>query len=205
MGTRGFIGFVADGIEKIGYNHNDSYPDGLGVNVLNWVIGNQHGLTCDIRRGESGGPADLIRRLRVIDSNAEPTEAEIKQFKGTYNPNVGGRSERPTWYQLLRETQGNPAAILRAGAIEDASNFPADSLFAEWGYMVDLDAQTFEVYRGFQTEPHDRGRFARRDPRDMSVGRYYPVALAASWPLDSPPTHSEFLSILERDEDEAAA
>lgn len=34
MGTRGTWGFVADGDEKLTYNHFDSYPDGLGVDVL---------------------------------------------------------------------------------------------------------------------------------------------------------------------------
>lgn len=45
MGTRGFVGFVIDGQEKIGYNHFDSYPDGLGVDVLSWLRGEVHGGT----------------------------------------------------------------------------------------------------------------------------------------------------------------
>jgi hypothetical protein len=34
MGTRGTWGFVLDGEEKLTYNHFDSYPDCLGVEVL---------------------------------------------------------------------------------------------------------------------------------------------------------------------------
>ena len=37
MSTRGFIGFVIDGTEKIAYNHYDSYPSALGLNVLHWL------------------------------------------------------------------------------------------------------------------------------------------------------------------------
>lgn len=51
---------------------------------------------------------------------------------------MGGPSERPTWYQLLRETQGDPAAILRAGVIADGSRYVG----VEWRYLVDFDAQT---------------------------------------------------------------
>lgn len=193
MGTRGFIGFVADGTEKIGYNHFDSYPEGLGVEVLGWL-----------RNALTTHPEVLVEQiqsLRVIDGDAEPTDAEIEQFKGTYDPNVGGRSDRPTWYQLLRGTQGDPAAIVRAGAIEDASNFPADSLFAEWGYVIDVDARTFEVYRGFQTEVHSKGRFAQRP---VAKTGYQPVALAESWTLDALPTDDAFFSALNSDEDEEA-
>lgn len=39
MGTRGIMGFVVDGQEKLTYNHYDSYPDGLGLDVLRWLRG----------------------------------------------------------------------------------------------------------------------------------------------------------------------
>ncbi|HEY3435961.1 MAG TPA: hypothetical protein VGK41_09940, partial [Solirubrobacterales bacterium] len=141
MGTRGFVGFVVDGTEKIAYNHFDSYPDGLGSDVLTWLTS---ALTTH--------PAVIVeqaRALRAIDGQTEPTDADFKQLKAFYNPNVGGPSARPTWYQLLRGTQGNPGAMLRAGVIEDASDFPTNSLFAEWGYIVDFDERRLEVYEGF--------------------------------------------------------
>lgn len=34
MGTRGCVGFYKDGKEKIGYNHFDSYPTGLGAEII---------------------------------------------------------------------------------------------------------------------------------------------------------------------------
>ena len=37
MGTRGIVGFVSGGQEKLTYNHSDSYPSGLGVAVLEWA------------------------------------------------------------------------------------------------------------------------------------------------------------------------
>lgn len=191
MSTRGFIGFVADGNEKIGYNHSDSYPDGLGLDVLRWL-----------RAARLDELLAQVKNLRVVDSDAEPTDQDLERFKEFYDGNVGGRAERPTWYQLLRGTQGDPAAILRAGAIEDASGFPADSLFAEWGYVVDVDGCTFEAYVGFQQAPHNKGRFADRPVRESAVGIYYPVALAASWPLDNLPCDAEFVAALEPAEDD---
>lgn len=197
MGTRGFVGFVVDGTEKIGYNHCDSYPSGLGIDVLGWL-----------RNALTTHGAVLIRQikaLRVVDGEAEPTDEEIERFKSSYNGRVdGGPDRRPTWYQLLRETQGDPAAIVRAGVIEDASGFPGDSLFAEYGYVVDVDTRSFEAYTGFQTKPHDKGRFAARPPRNAVSREYYPVALVAKWSLDDLPDDAAFLAAFE-DEDEAAA
>lgn len=39
MGTRGLCGFRVDGQDKLMYNHSDSYPSGLGVDVFNFVRG----------------------------------------------------------------------------------------------------------------------------------------------------------------------
>lgn len=192
MGTRGFVTFVIDGTEKTAYNHWDSYPGGLGVDVLNWLRTAVSDI--DALRTAAGD-------LRVVDPNSEPTDADIERLSTFYDGSVGGKSERPTWYQLLRGTQGDPAAMLRAGAIEDASDFPTDSLFAEYGYVVDLDSNVFEAYVGFQHSPHTKGRFAGREGNDDSDG-YYPVALAASWPLSDLPDDKTFCEAIEPSEDE---
>jgi hypothetical protein len=186
MGTRGFIGFIVDGTEKIAYNHWDSYPAGLGLEVLHWLRGEHLGF---IQRKAA--------ELRVVEPDSSPTEEEIQKLAQYTNRNVGGPSPRPTWYQVLRETQGNPGAMLDAGVIEDASGFPLDSLFAEWGYVVDLDASVFEVYEGFQRQPHSKGRFAGRGTPEpgASGSSYHPVALVASWPLSALPTDDEFMKV----------
>lgn len=195
MSTRGFVGFVADNTEKIAYNHSDSYPSGLGLDLLVWL-----------RSADIAAVRQQVAALRVVPADSEPTDDDIKALKRFYDGNVGGPSARPTWYQLLRGTQGDPAAMLRAGVIEDASGFPGDSLFAEYGYVVDLDAYVFEAYVGFQKAKHDKGRFAGRDPKSSAIGNdYYPVALVASWPLDSLPDSDDFIAAVEGDDAEAMA
>ena len=200
MSTRGFLGFVIDGVEKITYNHSDSYPRRLGRDVLSWAQANQHALTCacDIHRCLSSGPVDRARTLRVVDPDSEPTDEDIERLRYGLDLGVGIRRARPDWYQLLRRTQGDLAAMLAAGVIEDGSDFPADSLSAEWGYIVDLDRQVLEVYEGFQKAAHTAGRFAARTSSDASPG-YYPVRLVASWPLSELPTPEEFIAEIGRD------
>lgn len=131
MSTNGTFGFVIDGERKLSYNHCDSYPGGLGLDVLGWL-----------RNAMVTHPGVLphqARALRVVDGDSEPTDEEFEQLKEFYNPNVGGRSARPTWYQLLRETQGDPAAILKAGVMENGSNYVG----IEYEYLVDFDASEF--------------------------------------------------------------
>ena len=37
MGTRGVFGFHKNGVDKITYNHYDSYPTGLGEEVVKFL------------------------------------------------------------------------------------------------------------------------------------------------------------------------
>jgi hypothetical protein len=181
VSTRGFVTFVIDGAEKTAYNHSDSYPDGLGLTMLEWL------------RQAAADEATAIRArgLRVVDPESKPSPGDIERLKGFANAGVGTQS-LDDWYVLLRETQGEPALMLEAGVIEDAHEFPRSSLFAEWGYVADFDEKRFEVYRGFQRSRHSAGRFAGREPSK----NYYPVALKAAWAFDSLPADADFMAAL---------
>lgn len=186
MGTRGFVGFVVDQDEKIAYNHFDSYPSAVGVDVLTWLC-----------QADRDAAADLARHLRVVDPETRPTAEDIARLVEWADVGVGDQSVED-WYCLLRKTQGEPGAMLQAGVIEDAGQFPTDSLFAEWGYLIDFDSGVLEVYRGFQQQPHTRGRFANR----AGDHGYQPVALVASWPLDELPNQHQFLSATDPSDDD---
>ena len=67
-----------------------------------------------------------------------------------------------------------------------ARDFINSSLFCEWGYIVNFDTQELEVYRGFQEERHDKGRYAAKEPTKPDTGSgidYWPCALVATFPL----------------------
>lgn len=171
MSTRGAIVFVVDGTEKTIYNHADSYPGGLGCHMLAWLRGAN---LDDARRAAAA--------LSLVDEGTEPSAEEWSRLAQYSDENVSSGRD---WYSLLRETQGLPARILEAGVAGDGDGFPLDSLFCEWAYVVDFDARRFEVYKGFQDKPHQRGRFAGRAiPRDVGgQSSYYAVALVKDWPF----------------------
>lgn len=196
MGTRGFVGFVSDEKETIVYNHWDSYPSGVGETVLSFVQSlDPH--TEEVYR-------EKAKTVKHVSDDVPPTRDQIVELIGHANLNVSTR-DVDEWYVLLRETHGVPSAILDCGYAEHAPEWPLDSLFCEWGYLVNFDDRTLEVYRGFQTNPPAKGRWRGRTPApryEGDSGGYHAVDLVATYSFDDLPTTDEFVSSLERDEDE---
>lgn len=197
MSTRGTIGFVIDGQEKLTYNHSDSYPSWLGVRVLDFC-----------RKADwDAVKANAVRIIPVTD-DTPPTKEQVKRLigEGVVNLSVSEQS-LDDWYCLMREAQGDLSAYLELGLMPDGADFPLESLFCEWAYVVNLDTNMLEVYRGFQTEPHDKGRFAKRggEPKPAYGGgdTYYPVKLVGAWSLTELPNESDFLSKLEEEYENA--
>lgn len=176
MSTRGAAGFRLNETDKVQYNHFDSYPSGLGRDVITFV-----------REHTDAEIEDAARNIKLIDGETPPTEEEIEQYKEFANTNVS-TGEVEEWYVLLRETQGDLSAYTDAGVTHmiDASTFLIDSLFCEWAYIVNLDTKLLEVYKGFNTEPSDKGRYASiKDEVDYQRSTdYYGVTLLTTIPLD---------------------
>lgn len=96
-----------------------------------------------------------------------------------------------------------------APGLETQSNleFAADSLFCEYAYVIDLDNNTFECYKGFNQTPLDeteRFKFLEEtveQPAHRS-DRYYPVKFVAAFDLNNLPTSDDFLKQMCPPEDE---
>ena len=184
MSTRGFLGFVAEGRETIVYNHSDSYPEVLGIAALHYA----RGITD--RAAAKKAAAEIIH----VAEEVPPTDEQITALSRYTNLAVGRRGDRPEWYQLLHQTQGDPAAILAAGHAEHHPQWPADSPFCEWGFLLDFDRGVLEVYRGGQTAAHTSGRFHDR-VAEHPIGGFHPVRLIASYPLDDLPSDQRIRSL----------
>ncbi len=98
-------------------------------------------------------------------------------------------------------------------------SFAKDSLYCEWGYVIDLDKKTFEVYEGFNkeclTEDQRFNHLDIKNPELLEEGDlyekdgekywYHPIKMVVSYPLESLPTLPEFLKFFRKDEDELDA
>ncbi len=204
MGTRGAFGVIIGETEKIGYNQYDSYPGGLGLENLQVL-----------RKADMEQFRRLAEAAQVVDESRKPTEEEVLALREFTNVKVADQS-LDDWYCLTRETHGSIAFMLDCGFILDNHEFPLDSLFCEWAYIVDLDRNVFEVYEGFQESRPTTGRWAGRptaeeeaanhkahvewcakngrDPWMPEVSPYKAVKLIASWSLDALPSDEHFLA-----------
>ena len=172
VGTRGLLGLVADDKVYGTYNHYDSYPSYLGVEVAKFV---RHVQGVGIPAVKAQAAA-----LRLIDEDTDPTDADREQFAALTDSDVStGRD----WYSLLRNAQGDLKAYLDAGVWIDNLDFAEDSLFCEYGYLVNLDRGVVEFYLGFNKGPAV-GRFANLPKPERAVRNDYgPITLAVEVPF----------------------
>lgn len=142
MSTRGAWGFRKDNVDKITYNHCDSYPSGLGETIKSFI--HNHTIT-RLKK--------ISDKIILVDSKSIPTREQINECRAFADVSVsmGNLSE---WYVLLRNAQGDPEAY--AGNLKymiDGCDFIKDSLFCEYAYVINLDTEKLEIYEGFQKRP----------------------------------------------------
>lgn len=188
MGTRGLITFRVNGENKACYQQWDAYPAGMGLDVLQFLRGKD----LDILKLAAAN-------LKVVSDETPPTPTQIDALKGYSNRNVDN-GKLDNWYVLLRETQGNPEAILACGHVEDSFAFGHDSLFCEWAVVVDLDAMNYDVYSGFNHGPSE-GLWSDRAGVDEDRGGYTSITRIASFPLADLPSDKDFLAKVDPDEE----
>jgi hypothetical protein len=171
MGTRGVFGFHKDGVDKITYNHYDSYPTGLGEEVKKFVT-----------KHDADKLNEIFNGLIMIDSDndVKPTPEQIEECMKYTDLSVSNQSV-DDWYCLLRDAQGNPEAYAEGlKYMEEYSTFLKDSLFCEWGYVINLTTNRLEIYRGFQKRPQDNRYKYTKSKKDNG---YYNCALIREIPL----------------------
>lgn len=143
MGTRGAVGFILKGENYITFNSMDSYPSGLGKEVIEFIKENN---LCELK--------ETVSELKVVDDNAKPTPREFNVCASIYNKSTAPDS----WFELLQGLNGIEA-LVKVPYMLDYSYFLYDSLFCEWAYIVNFDTKKLEVYKG-ANKTIGKGRYA---------------------------------------------
>lgn len=146
MSTRGLVGWVIDGGFHASYNHNDSYPSGLGREVATFVVNLvDQGLVEALRRN--------MKKLTPVSEEQKVPPDLQKKYSRFFNDGVSTQSKED-WYCTLRSVQGAP--LFKAALSGDlchfieGKTFLRDSLFCEWAYVLNFDTNSLEVYKGVQ-------------------------------------------------------
>lgn len=183
MSTRGVYGFRKDGMDKLSYNHFDSYPGGLGMTMAGFAGSYNMETLCK-----------LFDKIRLVPELEKPTPEEWQECAAV--PFLWeGKTQKPLedtgWYGILHRAMGKPRYLIEAMEcgvtpfMLDSNAFIKDSLFCEHGYIINLDTGRFEYWKGFQTEPDPENRYGTEaDEADWREDAYYPCKMLWSLPLD---------------------
>lgn len=193
MGTRHLICVVKDGKYKIAqYGQWDGYPSGQGTSILDFL--------------KSG---NVFKLRQKVDSLTWITDEEHKARWEECGADGSGRVDMETaerfkqaYPELSRDTgAGVLDCIVEAEhplKLYNRIEFAQDSLFCEWAYVLDLDNDTLEVYKGFnRTQVDPSERFYREGYKSHSGDQYYPVRFVASFPFADLPAPEIFCEALE--------
>lgn len=186
MGTRGMTAVFYKGEYRIAqYGQWDHYPEGQGKIALEFVRD-----TMDRERFQE-------KLLKLRDMTPEDGERidKVKDWPRAY-PQLS----RDAGAKILTMVQdGEDGMIIKRNVA-----FAGDSVFCEWAWVIDLDKNTFEAFKGFNHDKLDASERFAGQPLDNP--EYQPVKFVKAWPLDALPSDDEFVAALTpADEDEEAA
>lgn len=172
MGTAGIYGIRKNGKDKITYSNFDSYPDSLGTHMIKFSKAGINKLN------------ELYDRILLVNTDNKPTQKQIDIcIKNNWvNLDMSNKSYND-WYCLLRNLQGKPCEYLNADNeiyMIDDSDFIKESLFCEYGYIINLDTNMLEFWKGFQTTPQNDNRYGCK----VTDSFYYPCKMVLEISLE---------------------
>jgi len=194
MGTRHLICVVKNGEYKVAqYGQWDGQPSGQGVDILDF-------LRNDIDRAKFENQIEVLSFATEEEQNQTWIEIGVE-------PNTMISVEVANKHKELypEYSVDNGAGILRLIQNSDRQlklrnsiDFANDSLSCRWGYVIDLDKNTFEVYEGANRNllnENERFYFIQEKLKPIAIldTTYYPVKYVVGFDLDKLPTEKEFL------------
>ncbi len=171
MGTRHLVCVIKDKKPVIAqYGHYDGYPECRGVEVLEFLR----------TKFDADG---FIENIPLIQYVSE----EVRE----------SRNRQP--HSLSLHASGDIIGIVQEATkvveVVNSYSFAQDSMFCEWCYVVDLDTNMFEIYKGWNQTPlgeSDRF-FDPKAPLAKADDDYYAVKLLWSYSLEALPDRVKFL------------
>ena len=167
MGTRNLIMVKSDGKYKIAqYSAWDGYPEGNGFDVVEFINNPQF-------------DKDLFKTK--VDNLTEWTQEEIESIPQSIIS-----------YELYPELSSDTGTEVLKLIYEDKVkkviskiHFASDSLFCEWGWLINLDTNFLDCFIGFQTEPLSENQpFYDIQHKMTEDDEYYPIQLICSIPFN---------------------
>lgn len=192
MGTRNLTMVIQDQQTRIAqYGQWDGFPDGQGITIHTFLQN-----TSNIEKLKQIIPKLRFEKEQDIKEKKEFAKSlgstngclDYKQaalYDKQYpleNPNLGAG----VLNKLLE--YDNPSEIV----LVNSESFARESLFCQWAYVIDLDKNTLEVYKGLnRLEVSKEERFYDlNDPKN----NYRPIKMVQSFSIDKLPDAEKFIN-----------
>jgi hypothetical protein len=192
MNSQGLIGFQIRGQDKLAYNRSGSRPDMLGLKILNELRAVENWDAVKQRIVEL---TPVSETHRLDHSNGYAVTEVRRHF-----PGIAYEHPPADHHDLYQPLQGTLEPYLdgRLSFVPDASDFIRDSRHCAWAYIVNLDANAFEVWKGNQLDPDSEDNRIVEEPTryGTEVNRmgYYPCAMVKNYDLKNLPNPGQFLT-----------
>lgn len=197
MGTRNLTVVVQNNEIKVAqYCQWDGYLEGQGLTALNFLRDEMNQSFRDKVAKCSWITPEEHKQLWV-DAGADPDSDMVGMDVSDKFKETNFHLHRDCGAIILKLIQDSENGL----KLQNTIDFAADSLFCEYGYVVDLDKNTFEVYKGFNKEKlAETERFAFLN--DKSDDGYFPIKLLKSYSLDGLPTKEEIIKDCKTNDDD---
>jgi len=198
MGTRHLTMVIKDQKTRVAqYGQWDGYPEGQGRTILAFLANKKR-------------VADLKKYVDNLAWVTKEDEADMEKL---------GDNWRKYWDHLSRDHGAKILDIIVKAhgqiRLQNQEEFAGESLHNEFSYVLDLDKDVLEVYKGFRTKPVPKTeRFAKYNEKaekeSMEFGpdrkngkkyKYYPVKLIKKYSFDNLPTVEQMKNEVDPDEE----
>ncbi len=195
MSTRGAV-YITKGKDILAgtYNHYDSYPDGLGLDILRILTKeNIENIRNNISKVIMHTKDEILEKcFNSAGGKDEYSKSSIDMRNNIYRAVCEGMN--------IQEYDGESLIrMIVDGEVNEIlgdTTFVSDSVFCEYAYVIDLEKNTFEVYYGFNKHPLDvNERFKYMEdiqPKENKTRRYYPCRLVVAFDLNNLPSEEVF-------------
>ncbi len=171
MGTRCLTAVMSCGEYKIAqYGQWDGNPERGGITVLKFLL--SHNM--DIFRRKLRNV--LFYTEQELTSALAPGDAPVELLRDISTDIL----------MLIYNKRSSP--LDKCHKLENRIDFASDAIYCEYGYVIDLDAEVFEVYINAETH-----RELHQDK--ITIGRFLlddAIQLYKTYPLDDLPTVEQF-------------
>ncbi|KAF7874988.1 hypothetical protein EAF04_002161 [Stromatinia cepivora] len=139
MGTSGLLVFVFGTQRRATYCHYDSYPTGLGQDIVDFIL--------ELQPEQYAIMNQHLEKLEWVEQNIQvPKDLQEKYQKLGYSQSSGD-ARQTEWYWILRKVQG--AQALRPildGKLEHLVDAKLNDSKPEFSYFVDFQEMTLETW-----------------------------------------------------------